>query len=260
MVNPLPPGTILQLLYLRERLDKTPPGKFIEIGPGGGEITRLLLDMGWNGWAYDLESQTVDTLKARFAPEITQGRLVLHHGNYLNAPPAEKVDLVISCMVMEHMEEAEQNAYMKQAASQLKPDGLMIGLVPASPEHWGIEDDIAGHMRRYTRASLNALATATGWKVSHIHGLTYPISNILLPISNFLVRRRESQKLILSPTERTRQSGHRKVPFKTHFASVLGLVLNPVMMYPWHILQKLLGGNENALILYFEAKRDGSYG
>ena len=45
----LPPGTILQLMYLRERLRNIKPGRFIEIGPGSGEITRLLLELGWAG-------------------------------------------------------------------------------------------------------------------------------------------------------------------------------------------------------------------
>ena len=45
----LPPGTILQLMYLRERLENIKPGRFIEIGPGSGEISGLLLDLGWTG-------------------------------------------------------------------------------------------------------------------------------------------------------------------------------------------------------------------
>jgi len=37
-MNVLPPGTILQLMYLRERIQRLPVGRFVEIGPGGGEI------------------------------------------------------------------------------------------------------------------------------------------------------------------------------------------------------------------------------
>jgi hypothetical protein len=48
-INVLPPGTLLQLMYLRERLEKLEPGRFIEIGPGSGEISKLLLDLGWGG-------------------------------------------------------------------------------------------------------------------------------------------------------------------------------------------------------------------
>jgi 16S rRNA A1518/A1519 N6-dimethyltransferase RsmA/KsgA/DIM1 with predicted DNA glycosylase/AP lyase activity len=61
-------------MYLRERLAHLPPGRFIEIGPGAGNISALLLSMGWGGVAYDLEPSTVAALEQRFAPEIRAGR------------------------------------------------------------------------------------------------------------------------------------------------------------------------------------------
>ncbi len=49
----LPPGTILQLMYLGERLRNIEPGRFIEIGPGSELVMNLLLELGW-GVSYDL--------------------------------------------------------------------------------------------------------------------------------------------------------------------------------------------------------------
>ena len=34
MVAPLPPGTLLQLMYVQERLRKLAAGRFVEVGPG----------------------------------------------------------------------------------------------------------------------------------------------------------------------------------------------------------------------------------
>jgi hypothetical protein len=129
----------------------------------------------------------------------------------------------------------------------------MVGLVPASPAHWGIEDDIAGHCRRYTRDSLNRLAKATNWSLLHLTGLTFPVSNLLLPISNFLVARSEKHKLAYSALQRTEQSGRRTVKYKTFFPSILGIFLNPITLFPLHLIQKLLGKSPRALVLYFEA-------
>ncbi|MGN6580948.1 MAG: class I SAM-dependent methyltransferase [Bordetella sp.] len=252
-MNVLPPGTILQLMYLKERLLRLPVGKFIEVGPGSGEITRLLLEMGWTGRSYDLEEKTISALEERFAIDISQNRFMPVHESYLNIRTEEKVDLVISCMVMEHLDDRLEVEFMKKSAKILKASGLMIALVPASPEHWGIEDDIAGHCRRYTRSSVENLINSNGWKLKHIAGLTFPISNILLPVSNFLVNRSERQKLALSALERTKQSGRRSVKYKTHFPPLLGLLLNKYTLSPFHLLQKIFTDSTRSLVLFFEA-------
>lgn len=250
----LPPGTLLQLMYLEERLRALPPGRFIEIGPGSGEITQLLLDRGWQGRSYDLELRTIDKLSVRFEQEIAARRFRAINEDFLAAGSAEKVDLVISCMVMEHFDDQAESRFMQVAADALEPLGMMIGLVPGSPAHWGIEDDIAGHCRRYTRSSVQTLANGHRWRIQHVAGLTFPLSNLLLPLSNFLVRRSESPKLAMSALERTKESGRRDVKFKTHFPSVLGMFLNRVTMSPMHLVQKLFSRSERALVIYFEAK------
>jgi SAM-dependent methyltransferase len=250
----LPPGTLLQLMYLRERLLRLPIGRFIEIGPGSGEITNLLLNIGWAGRSYDLEVKTIEALRGRFSKEIAEHRFEPVNEDYLLAPVNEKVDLVISCMVMEHLEDNDESEFMAKSLENLRHGGIMVGLVPGSPENWGIEDDIAGHCRRYTRSSIRTLATNNGWKLQHIAGLTFPISNFLLPISNFLVNRSEKQKLTLTALERTKQSGMRSVKYKTHFPLLLGILLNNYTLLPLHIIQKLCAKSERALVLFFEAR------
>ena len=252
----LPPGTLLQLMYLRERLRRLPPGNFIEIGPGSGEVTRLLLDLGWEGCSYDLEPKTISSLKTRFAKEIIEYRFKPIEQDYLLTSPIhedEKVNLVISCMVMEHLEDDAQIAYMHKSMSWLKNEGIMIGLVPASPAHWGIEDDIAGHCRRYTKNNIEKLVSGSGWKLLHTAGLTFPLSNFLLPVSNLLVNRSERKKLSLSALERTKQSGRRTVRYKTNFPMLFGLLLNEYTLYPVHLIQKMFTNSKKCLVLFFEA-------
>ena len=254
IMSVLPPGTLLQLMYLRERLCLIAPGRFIEIGPGGGEVTRLLLDLGWSGSSYDLEPKTISSLVERFSNEIAEKRFIPINEDFLLSVASEKVDVVISCMVMEHLDDDKQSAFMIKAAEYLGSEGIMFALVPASPVHWGIEDDIAGHYRRYTRAGVEQLTADSGWHLTHIAGLTFPVSNFLLPVSNFLVNRSERQKLSLSPLERTKLSGRRSVKYKTHFPSLLGLLLNKYTLLPFHYLQKFFARSERALVLFFEAK------
>lgn len=252
----LPPGTILQLLYLKERLRRRVPGRFIEIGPGSGEITRLLLDCGWSGTSFDLGPETIAGLEDRFKKEIAEQRFTPVNADYVNASIAEKADLIISCMVMEHLEDDAESAFMAKSAACLTPDGIMMALVPASPAHWGIEDDIAGHCRRYTREGIGDLVAASHWKLLHLVGLTFPVSNLLLPISNVLVARSEKHKLAYTALQRTEQSGRRTVKYKTFFPSILGIFLNPITLFPLHLIQKLLGKSPRALVLYLEATPD----
>jgi SAM-dependent methyltransferase len=251
----LPPGTLLQLMYLRERLQNTKPGRFVEIGPGSGEVSQLLLDLGWTGQAYDLEAVTVERLQMRFVTEIRQGRYAVSTGDYLSQPlPPDSVDMVISCMVMEHLMDDSEIAFMRKSTETLKSGGLMVGLVPGSPAHWGIEDDVAGHCRRYTRDKIEGLMANTGWTVVHLAGLTFPLSNFLLPVSNFLVSLKETRKLSLSAIERTKSSGRRDVRFKTHFPSFFGMLLNRHVLWPLHVLQKMFRGSDHALVIYFESR------
>lgn len=148
---PLPPGTILQLMYLKERISKLKPGSFIEIGPGSGEVSNVLLKKGWRGYAYDLEPKTILRLQKRFKAEISKGNFQASTKDFFDLNPnlIEGVDLIISSMVIEHLPDEMESKFMEKSSLLLNKGGRMIGLVPSSPNHWGIEDEIAGHFRRY---------------------------------------------------------------------------------------------------------------
>jgi SAM-dependent methyltransferase len=243
----LPPGTILQHLYLAERLRGVNPGRFIEVGAGTGELASLLIERGWEGTAYELSAYSAQTAQRR-NPELD-----VRNCDWLTSPIDEPADLVISSMVIEHLPDDDEAAFLTRARDALRPGGRLILLVPASPRHWGIEDDIAGHERRYTRERLRGRLSQLGWRVDHVAGLTYPLSNLLLPISNRLVARAERSRLDLTPMERTALSGHRNVRGKTAFPRALSLILNPVVMYPLHLIQKVFRHADAALVLYVEA-------
>lgn len=251
----LPPGTILQHMYLKERLKRKNPGRFVEVGVGQGVLSRLLLKLGWEGKGYDLNPEALEKARRLNRDAVDAGRYQLRHADWLRASDQEPVDLIISCMVLEHLNETDERRYVSACQARLKDNGSAIVLVPASPRHWGIEDDIAGHFRRYTRDSLTGLFESHGFQCRDIAGLTYPVSNILLPVSNWLVARAESHQRNLSMRERTEQSGNRDVAGKTTFPPLLGLVLNEGALTPWHGLQKVNRNNPNALVLFAEFEK-----
>jgi SAM-dependent methyltransferase len=248
----LPPGTILQQMYFKERLRALPPGRFVEVGAGQGIVSRTLLELGWSGTAYDLNGASLEVAAQLNRPAVAAGRLDVIERDWFDAAPSEPVDLIVSCMVLEHMSDADEGRYFEHCKAALRPGGSGVLFVPGDPRHWGVEDQIAGHFRRYTFESLRRRIEEHGLTVRHLAGLTYPVSNLLYPLSEYLVRRAERSKMRLVLAERTRLSGNRTVPFKTTFPALLRLVLNETMLYPFHVLQKLGARNDRSLVVYAE--------
>jgi SAM-dependent methyltransferase len=241
-------------MYVRERLGARSPGRFVEVGVGGGELSRVLLDLGWKGVGYDISYDAVAAAGKLNSAAIAQRRYEIRHADWLTAEPCARVELVISAMVIEHLASEDEARYFERCRSWLGPGGLAVALVPASPPHWGIEDEIAGHVRRYSREGIEQRLLELGWSPLHVAGLTYPLSNLLLPVSNLLVRRAEAEKRTLSMEERTRRSGVRDVPLKTRFSPAFALFLNRFTLYPFYLLQKANRTNANALVLYVECE------
>lgn len=251
----LAPGTILQQMYLDDRLAEAAesPGRFIDLGAGGGQASSVLLARGWRGIGIDLNEAACATNSATNDPFVSNGSYEVRHGDFLAMSDLGKADLVVSCMVLEHLDEDATRKFFELVDSLLASSGCLILMVPGSPDHWGIEDEIAGHLRRFDERSVTEELRQHGFRTQHIAGLTYPISNWLLPLSNFLVGRSERNRLALSPAERTVLAGDRHVAFKTTYPRVLHWLLNRFTMYPFHVLQKLFRHRPTALVLYVEA-------
>ena len=253
----LPPGTILQHMYLRERLRTLglQGNFFCEIGTGEGLLSNLLLTAGLCGEAYELNSNSCELARSLNINFINRNTFKVHQEDFLSSRQKTSYDLIISCMVIEHFSDQELAQYFNTASRKLTENGILITLVPAGMKFWGIEDEIAGHQKRYSRQMLKGLANQYGFKLTHLAGLTYPLSNLLLPISNHLVKGSESNLLKLNNKQKTIFSGNRSVLMKTHFPNVMGLVLNPYCLYPFHILQKLFSKSEDSMVLYSEMKK-----
>ena len=155
-------------------------------------------------------------------------------------------------MVIEHMPAEVLNDYFLECKKVLNENGIIITFVPSSMIHWGIEDEIAGHIKRYEFEDFKKLSKKYDLSINNLAGLTYPISNIVFGISNKLIKSNEISKLKLSQKEKTIYTGNRNVKYKTTFPKVFNLILNPVMLYPFHILQKIFKNNKNNLVIYSE--------
>src|SRR5438067_932917 len=110
-------------MYFRERLRRLPRGRFIEVGAGQGIVSKTLLDLGWSGRAYDLNAQSLAAAAELNRRAVAEGRYELEQRDWLAAPASEPVDLVVSCMVLEHFADADEARYLERCRAALKPGG-----------------------------------------------------------------------------------------------------------------------------------------
>lgn len=253
MIKGLAPGTILQFMFVRNRLKKQfkAGSRFIEVGSGNGHLSNLLLRNGYNGFGVDLNQSACENNAELNKEYIASNRYSVYNGDF-NAQPNSGFDFLISSMVIEHIPDEPLKEFIANAKRILKPGGKLIFLVPSNMEAWGIEDDIAGHVKRYTFQDIEQLAEQNNLSVDFKCGLNYPVSNWLLRLSNRIVNKHEAHLQSKSELEKTVYTGNRNVKYKTVFPAYLNVVLNEVSMLPFHGLQLMNLRNQRSLVMYFE--------
>jgi ubiquinone/menaquinone biosynthesis C-methylase UbiE len=137
--------------------------RVVEIGCGIGNFTRLMLDREAI-LAVDAEPGCIDRLTQRF-PHQSNLRAVACD---VMAPEFREFESfrADSCVCLNVLEHIERDAdALRQMAKVLAPGGVIILLVAASPSLYGRIDELLGHQRRYTRASITRLAREAGLTV-----------------------------------------------------------------------------------------------
>lgn len=248
----LPPGNILQNMYLKSLIKRRNWSNFFEIGSGNGYVSKVLLDSGLKGVGCDLNESACANNRVLNNTFISENKYEIHNKNFLELNFPEKFDLIISCMVIEHLEDSELDQFIKKAKQLNSINGSILLIVPSSMKHWGIEDEIAGHIKRYEFEDFNQIAKRYQFKIKEMVGLTYPLSNLVFRISNYLVKKHESDKLAISQKDKTVYTGNRNVSFKTTFPNWMGLFLNEFFLWPFYYLQKRNFKNKNALVIATE--------
>jgi len=251
----LPPGSILQLLYFDERIKvlmRKGYNSFIEVGSGQGIVSNHLLHLGFKGIGFDLNKEACEINREENKSFIHGNRYNVINKDFLTYDINEKFDIIFSRMVIEHLEDEDLYYYFRKCIKILNPGGIIISIVPAGIKYWGIEDEIAGHKKRYEYEDIEKLSNRHKLIIEHLAGLNFPISNILLGISNRIVQKAESYKDSLSQKQRSIESGFRRVKYKTNFPVLFSLILNPFVIYPFHIIQKYFTRHASCMVIYSE--------
>jgi len=193
----LAPGNVLQNMYIKQRLKSfaKPEMKFIEVGAGNGNISRILLEHGLSGIGYDLNDIACSVNRENNIDYIQAGSYDVRNSNFFDIPNEDKVDIIISSHVLEHFPPETLIKYFDKCKDILNNNGRIITLVPSCMKYWGIEDETVGHYRRFEFDDFEEIAEKHNLKIEEISGLTYPLSNLLFILSNYLIRKNESWKI-----------------------------------------------------------------
>lgn len=248
----LPPGNILQNMYLKKLLKDRKWNSFLEIGSGNGYISNIFLKNGLSGVGFDLNESACENNRELNRNFVKKGKYKVYNNDFLDEDLGRKYDLIISCMVIEHLNDDDLFAFIGKAKELCNKNGSILFFAPSSMKYWGIEDEIAGHIKRYEFEDFQNLADFNNLRINKMVGLTFPLSNWLFKVSNYLITKNESDKLSLSQKERTVYTGNRNVPFKTTFPKWMKIFLNEFVMYPFYLLQKANYKNKNSMVIATE--------
>lgn len=242
-----PPGTFCFNEAVLDILRKKFGGEnsnvyFIEVGCGGGGLSKTLCEKGFQGVGMDFSISAIEIARENLSSFIASGQYQLVHADFMEKSELiewnRQADLVFSMMVMEHIK--DEDHFLKNLMRLVKPGGYCLLAVPGRRDHWGYEDETVGHLRRYDNGDLKQIMEKNGLAQVEVWSVGVPIVNFLYGIGNFLIKRSDDRKkLDWSARQQTEVSGIREIPFKTVFPSFFKIILNRLTLYPLFVLQRL---------------------
>lgn len=149
--------------YLYDCVGPRLTAPILEIGTGFGTYTGLLLAHG-RVITVDIDPECLDQVQRRHPDADLDTALV-----DLNDKPAiaelksHGARSVFCSNVLEHIE--DDVAALRGLREAIEPDGTLGIIVPAHPRLYGFMDRAAGHLRRYTRRTLEWALAAANWQV-----------------------------------------------------------------------------------------------
>jgi SAM-dependent methyltransferase len=208
---------------------------FLEVGPGNMQLTQELLNHFQRGTVIDY-SRDIWSVYEMLDLSI-RSRLELLVIDFLTYDLRKTFDCVLACEVLEHV--PDDAAFLQRLYAALNDHGQLVLSVPARMKSWSLHDCIAGHVRRYERDGLVALMNTVGFKSIRVYAYGFPFVNLLQIPRILLARRQFSLKMKLSLEERTKMSG---IAQTADLNSFLGLVLNPLTIYPLALFSTIFQG------------------
>ncbi len=172
----LGPLTDTRYRLLLARLPRGLPAgcRVLDAGCGPGA---LLERIGRRLPTANLQGIEFSQAAARHAPERLCERILV--GDILAVAPTlphRSFDVIVCSEVLEHV--PDPAAVVRTLATLAKPGATLLFSVPAGMAHWSIQDDTAGHLRRFEVEEFGALLLGAGLRIDEILTWGGPIGRL----------------------------------------------------------------------------------
>jgi hypothetical protein len=151
-------------------------------------------------------------------------------------------------MVIEHL--TEDVEFLKELKSRVRPNGYLLVAVPAGLNRWTYEDEIVGHVRRYSSDTLAQVLHRAGITEGiKVVGVGFPFLNVTELIRNRIMQRRYRVSQSIGREVRTADSGIWDKVGVNIFPRVFGLVFNHLSLKPLDYISRILRQTDKATVL-----------
>jgi 2-polyprenyl-3-methyl-5-hydroxy-6-metoxy-1,4-benzoquinol methylase len=181
---------LFRFVLARRMIDDLPGGRFLEVGVGRGRFYLELARQGFWGKCLDLNPGLIQMHQQQPSPAI-EGIQFLNI-NFEQIP--DRFDLIVAFEVLEHY--LDDLSCLKEWRLRLEPEGRLIFSVPAHMRQWTINDDLAGHVRRYEKEVLLEKIKAAELEVETLWCYGYPILNWTYRFSSSLKKAGPARRCI----------------------------------------------------------------
>ena len=134
--------------------------KAIDLGGGVGGWVRYLADRRPKLFS-QLALADSSLIALESAGTVLPENAQRYQIDLMNLNMQEEWDVAFLLDVIDHL--PDDRRALEQAKESLKPGGLLFVATPAFQRFWSYNDDLAHHLRRYTRADYARLARETGF-------------------------------------------------------------------------------------------------
>jgi len=148
----------LVLCYVKE-------GSVLDMGCGTGHLALACLERGISVLAVDI-SPEMTRLARNLASEhsFTLETLEMDLEKGVAPIAGRSFDTIVCLDILEHLD--DDKAALKDLVSLLRPQGVLIVVVPAVPWLYGVRDRKIGHRRRYSKRGLVDKLTEAGLRTT----------------------------------------------------------------------------------------------